>query len=52
MEVNYNYHKKFPESFEALKKSFYGFDNFIRRRLTDQNKIIFAIKYLSVSHIM
>ena len=22
MEVNYNYHKKFPESFEALKKGF------------------------------
>ena len=52
IKVSYNYHKKnLPESFEAFFIKLYDFDNFIRRRLTDQNKITFAIKYLPMSHL-
>ena len=40
IKVNYNYQKKFKESFEVI---------FIRRRLSDHNKITFAIKYLHMS---
>ena len=42
IKVNYNYQKKFKESFEVI---------FIRRRLSDHNKIKFAIKYLPMSHL-
>ena len=31
-------------------KKLYNFDNFIRRILSDHNKITFAIKYLPMSH--
>ena len=45
--------KIIPESFEAISfKAFnYIFDNFICRRLTDHNKITFAIKYLLMSYL-
>ena len=43
--------KNLPESFEAFFKKPYNFDNVIRRRLTDHNKIIFAIQYLPMSHL-
>ena len=39
IKANYNYHKN------------YNFDNFIRTRMTDHNKITFAIKYLLMSHL-
>ena len=48
MKVKYNYHKNLPESLVAIFKKLYNFDNFIRRRLSDHNKIPFAIKYLPV----
>ena len=51
IKVSYNYHKKISQN--PLKHFLYSFDfdSFIRRRLTDQNKITFAIKYLPMSHL-
>ena len=52
IKVNYSYHKKISQS--ALRQFFkklYNFDNFIRRRLSDHNKITFGIIYLPVSQL-
>ena len=52
--VNYNYHKKIfqnPDPLQQFFKTLYNFDNFIHRRLSDHNKITFAIKYLPMSHL-
>ena len=52
--VNYNYHKKIcqnPDPLQQFFKQLYNFDNFIHRRLSDHNKITFAIKYLPMSHL-
>ena len=44
--------KNLPESFEAFFKKLHNFDdNFIRRRLSDHNKIVFAIKHLPMSNL-
>ena len=51
-EPNYNYHKNYPR---ILWGNFfwklYNFDNFIRRRMSDHNKITFPIKYLLTLHL-
>ena len=51
MKVNYNYYKNYPRILWGIFLKPYNFDNFIRRRLTDHNKIKFAIKYLLMSHL-
>ena len=40
-----------PESFEAIFWKLYNFDNFLRRRMSDHNKITLAIKYLVMSNL-
>ena len=49
---HYNNHKKiFQNPLTRFFKKLYNFDDFIRRRLSDHNKITFAIKYLPMSHL-
>ena len=43
--------KNLPETFEAIFKKLYKFDNLICRGLSDHNKITFAIKYLPMSFL-
>ena len=51
IKVNYNNYKKISQNpLRQFFKKLCNFDNFIRRRLSDHNKITFAIKYLPVSH--
>ena len=51
IKVNYNYRKKiFKNPLRQFFKKLYKFDNFIRRGLSDHNKITFAIEYLPMSH--
>ena len=51
IKVNYNYHKISQNPLSQLFKKLYNFDNFIRRRLSDHNKITFALKYLPMSRL-
>ena len=52
IKVNYNYHKKLSQNpLRQFFKKLYNFDNFIRKRMSDHNKITFAIKYLLMSHL-
>ena len=45
--------KNLPESFDVIKKKkkLFNLENFIPRRMSDHNKITFAIKYLPMSHL-
>ena len=46
------YHKKVSQNpLRQFFKKLCNFDNFIRRRLSDHNKITFAIKYIPMSHL-
>ena len=48
----YNYHKKISQNpLMQFVKKLHDFDNFIRRRMSDHDKITFAIKYLPMSHL-
>ena len=52
IKVNHNYHKNYPRIlWSNFFKKLYNFENFIRRRISDHNKTLFAIKYLLMSHL-
>ena len=51
IKVNYNYQKISQNLLRKVFKKLYNFYNFIRRRLSDYNKITFVIKYLPISHV-
>ena len=51
IKVNYNYQKISRNLLRKVFKKLYNFYNFIRRRLSDYNKITFVIKYLPISHV-
>ena len=51
IKVNYNNYKTYPRILSGIFLKPYNFDSFMRRRLTDHNKIKFAIKYLLMSHL-
>ena len=46
-----NYHKISQNPLSQYFKKLYNFDNFIRRRLSDHDKITFALKYLPMSRL-